>query len=217
MWINPTCRWVCIAGSFRFFGGYAIGFFMQSYFTKGVFGTGQEKVYFNGNAIVVSLCGFLASIIYARIADHYENKGVLNIKAYVCIASSALGIPFIILCTCVQFNIYFSLAMLAIEYLVAEGWVGPAITMIVNTISPGNKAFGTAAFLFCATMAGVISTAVLNQLQETYDVKNNPPRYGYILCAFVCFSYGGSIPFFALAGREYRKVMLSRQEAANDM
>lgn len=29
---NPTCRWVLIAGSFRFFGGYAIGYFMPAYF-----------------------------------------------------------------------------------------------------------------------------------------------------------------------------------------
>jgi MFS family permease len=103
-------------------------------------------------------------MIYAQIADRLEQKGNYFGKALVCILCGALGIPFIVLCTCVQFNIYFSLAMLAFEYLVAEGWVPPAITMVVNTISPENKAFGTAAFLFCATMAGVISTALLNEL-----------------------------------------------------
>ena len=29
---NPICRWVCIAGSFRFWGGYAIGYYMPAYF-----------------------------------------------------------------------------------------------------------------------------------------------------------------------------------------
>jgi MFS family permease len=32
IFINPTCRWVLIAGSFRFFGGYAIGYYMPTYF-----------------------------------------------------------------------------------------------------------------------------------------------------------------------------------------
>lgn len=171
MAVNPTCRWVTIAGSFRFFGGYAIAFFMQKYFVGGVFGDDVDSTYFYGNAVVVSICGFCSSIIYARIADHYESKGNYYSKALVCIACSALGIPFIVLCTCFQFNIYFSLVMLAIEYLLAEGWVPPAITMVVNTVSPENKAFGTAAFLFCATMAGVISTALLNQIQKVYETK----------------------------------------------
>jgi MFS family permease len=28
IFVNPTCRWVVVAGSFRFFGGYSIGYFM---------------------------------------------------------------------------------------------------------------------------------------------------------------------------------------------
>lgn len=30
---NPVCRWVCIAGSFRFWGGYAIGYYLPTYFS----------------------------------------------------------------------------------------------------------------------------------------------------------------------------------------
>lgn len=100
--------------------------------------------------------------------------------------------------------------MLALEYLFAEGWVPPAITMIVETISPENKGFGTAAWSFSATMFGVISTALLGQLQTTYDVKTYPSRYGYILCAFVVFSYAGSIPFFILGGRSYANFMIEK-------
>lgn len=211
MVVNPTCRWVTIAGSFRFFGGYAIGFFIQGYFTKGAFGCGEDNLFFIANALITSLCGFTSAMVCARIADHYEEKGYYWVKAIVCITSSALGIPFILLCTCLQFNIYFSLSMLAIEFLVAEGFVSPSMTMIVNTISPENKALGAAAFTFAATMAGVISTALLTEAQGYYDVANHPGRRGYILGAFVVFSYAGSIPFFALAGCEYNRFMLQRQ------
>lgn len=219
MVINPTCRWTTIGASFRFFGGYAIAFFMQNYFTKGVFGTDDSvtNIYFYGNAIVVSLCGFLSSIIYARFSERLEEQGNYFGKALVCILCSVLGIPFFLACTCIQFNIYFSLSMLALEYLVAEGWVPPAITMVVNSIDPKYKAQGTGAFLFFATMAGVISTALLNWINQVYDCKNHPERYGYFMAGFVVFSYAGSIPFFALAGKEYRELMVRRNAAQTDM
>ena len=56
------------------------------------------------------------------------------------------------------------MAGLALEYLFAESWIGPAITMVINTISPENKGFAVSAFLFFATIAGMISTTTLGAL-----------------------------------------------------
>ena len=97
IFINPSCRWVVIAGSFRFFGGYAIGFYMPSYFL-GVY-PDHKDAYTYGNAFVVSACGFLSSILGGMASDHYEKKGYLKTKATICIMSGLLGIPFIALCT----------------------------------------------------------------------------------------------------------------------
>jgi hypothetical protein len=36
-------------------------------------------------------------------------------------------------------------------------------------------------------------------------VKENPELYGKFLFFFVLVSYGGSLPFFYLSGREYTK------------
>lgn len=108
--------------------------------------------------------------------------------------------------------------MLGLEYLVAECWISPVITMLVNTVSKENKGFGTAAFLFISTLAGTVSTTLLNYFQTHYGAaeEGNGYMYGYILCAFVVFSYGGSVPFFILAGRSYKQVMLQRQAAGTD-
>ena len=86
--------------------------------------------------------------------------------------------------------------------------------MLINTISPQNKGFGmflmlftpiaVSAYLFFTTMAGTISTALLGVLSEAYDTKGHPERSGYIMCAFVFFSYLGSVPWFYLAGLSYR-------------
>ena len=88
------------------------------------------------NAFVVSVCGFISAITGGIISDKYEQKGYLRTKAYVCMFCSSMGIPTIILCTKFQNNFNFSIVMLGLEYLFAEGWISPAMTMVVSTISP---------------------------------------------------------------------------------
>ena len=107
------------------------------------------------------MCGLTSSLSGAYIADRWENSGNYMGKAYVCILSALLGIPTIALCTLVQSNFWFSLSMLGLEYLFAESWLGPSITMVINTISPQNKGFAVSAYLFFATVAGTIATELL--------------------------------------------------------
>lgn len=78
---NPTCRWVCIAGSFRFFGGYAIGYYLQSYF-GGVY-PDDYKLYGVLNAFVVSVGGFISALAGGYISDKYEKRYPM-IKSMVC-------------------------------------------------------------------------------------------------------------------------------------
>ena len=99
--------------------------------------------------------------------------------------------------------------MLALEYLFAESWMSPAMSMILNTISPDNKGFSMATFLFFSTIGGIISTAILGALDSNY-IHNKPHNsylHGYFLFLFVVISYGGSIPFMWLAGKSYKGEM----------
>jgi hypothetical protein len=116
------------------------------------------------NSVVVSLMGFTSAITGGVVCDYFEKKGIYMTKAYVCIFAGAAGIPMIMGCTLLQSNFYVSIGFLALEYLVAECWVSPAITMVVNTISSENKGFAVSAYLFCCTVAGTISTYMLGQL-----------------------------------------------------
>ena len=102
--------------------------------------------------------------------------------------------------------------MLGLEYLFAESWLGPSITMVINTISPENKGFAVSAYLFFATVAGTIATELLGVLQTQLKAKENPELYGYILFSFVLFSYAGSIPFMWLAGRHYTAFKIKEDE-----
>ena len=98
------------------------------------------------------------------------------------------------------------------EYLFAECWSSPAITMLINAISPENKGFAVSAYLFFTTISGTISTFLLGQFIQTYDLKDHKERYGYILCAFVFFAYLGSGPFFFLAGNSYKQHLVKKQQ-----
>ena len=101
--------------------------------------------------------------------------------------------------------------MLAMEYLCAENWIAPAITMLINTISTENKAFGVSAYLFFCTLGGTVATAIAQPLFNHFGVKENPQYSGRILACLVTFSYIGSIPFFYLGGRTYTKFKLEEK------
>ena len=81
IFINPTCRWVCIAGSFRFFGGYAIGYYMPAYF--GAIYPDEKNLYYLINSVVVSIGGFSSAMAGGYLSDNYE-KRYPTIKALVC-------------------------------------------------------------------------------------------------------------------------------------
>jgi hypothetical protein len=83
--------------------------------------------------------------------------------------------------------------------------------MLLNAISPENKGFAVSAYLFFTTLAGTLSTFLLGLFTETYKLKQHPERYGYILCAFVFFSYLGSVPFFYYAGNSYKRLLIKKE------
>lgn len=174
IFVNPTCRWATIGGSFRFFGGYSIAFFMPAFF-NGVYpdtideDSGATLIpyttyYFIANAFIVSGCGFVSSIVGGKVSDKYEKKGYFMIKAYVCIYAGVVGIPTSIFCLLFQNSFWFSIVFLALEYLNAECWFSPAIAMVLNTISPENRGFAVSAYIFCCTIAGTFATWLLGQL-----------------------------------------------------
>eukprot|EP00347_Sterkiella_histriomuscorum_P013234 403365495 len=211
IFVNPTCRYVCIAGSFRFFGGYAIGYFMPQYFA-GVYPDYFKVEYSIANSFVVSLGGFISAMSGGIISDKFE-KRIRNIKALVCIFAGVLGCPTIAVCLLYQHNFWVSITFLFLEYVVAECWTSPAITMLINTISPENKGFAVSAYLFFTTLAGTLSTFLLGEFKNVWNMDEHPEYIGYTLCAFVFFSYLGSIPGFIMAGKSYKEFLEKKKEA----
>ena len=99
----------------------------------------DKELYSSTNAFSMSVFGFISSIVGGYLGDKYEKKGVYMTKAYVCIVCSLLGIPTIAACLLINNNFWISMSSLSLMFLLGEGWLGNALTMIVNTITPKNK------------------------------------------------------------------------------
>jgi predicted MFS family arabinose efflux permease len=90
---SPTSRWVTIAGGFRFWAGYSIGFFVPSYFGSVYENEPNYTLKFGiMMATAVSFGGFCSSLIGGYISDKYEEKWAFT-KAAVCMVGTFLGIP----------------------------------------------------------------------------------------------------------------------------
>ena len=97
--------------------------------------------------------------------------------------------------------------MLGINYITAEAWGSPAITMLQDSVSPKNLAFSVSAYLFFTTIAGMVATEIMSSSQKYLDAENDTRIYGYTLCGMILVSYLGCVPFFYLAGRHYTGFM----------
>lgn len=200
----PCSRNVLIASSLRNFGGIIIAAYLPVFFGKN-FPTFKAE-YALLNAAAVSICGMVASISGGLIADKYEAKSYMT-KAWICIVGCALSLPLVALGTLSTSNFYLSVLCYALKVLVSGTYSGPAITMIQNTAPLSQQGNAISVYFFCITLAQTVGPAVFNAFANAYGCLANPALYGPLITASIGFSYIGSIPFWWMAGKEYKKFM----------
>ena len=81
------------------------------------------------DAILASVLGFISTLAGGLLSDRYHKKSYWT-KAIICILSGALAVPAMVLCTLYQSSFAFSISMLGINYIFAEAWGSPTITML---------------------------------------------------------------------------------------
>lgn len=112
---------------------------------------------------MASFVGFGSALAGGILSDRYRDKSHY-VKAIICICSSLFAAPFMILSLILQHNFWLSLGLLGGNYLIAEAWGSPAITMLQTVTNPKNMGFSISAYLFFTTMAGMIATWSLHNL-----------------------------------------------------
>lgn len=141
------------------------------------------------------------------ISDFFEKKDLMS-KAYICMIGSALALPCIAISTCYQASFWLSFFFIALKILVSGSWHSPCLTMMQNTTQSGTEGNIIGAHLFYTALAATISPAVFGYLANFLGAAANPSIYGFLLTGSTILGYGGSVPFFWLAGREYKRYML---------
>jgi len=97
------------------------------------------------------------------------------------------------------------MASLFFAYLTAEMWYGPAHAAVNNIFPSEFQGIAIAIFTLLGSFAGAAATYFLGFLNDSYQVNKKPELAGYLITAFVCFSYITCCPMFLLASREYEK------------
>ena len=104
-----------------------MAFYLPSYFQH-VYVT-YDKQFSVLNAVMASILAFLSALAGGILSDMYHSKTYMA-KSYICILSSVLALPPMVLCCIINDQFYVSVIMLGLNYLFAEAWGSPAITML---------------------------------------------------------------------------------------
>lgn len=136
--------------------------------------------------------GFTSNMVAGIISDKYEKK-YIRTKPYICCLMSFMAIPTTIICFSVNNSFPVSMTFLFLEYLLAEGWNSPAISMIQQVVDPSVKGVAISIYLFSVTIAGTVASVTVGAVSTAMHTKSNPALLGYI-CAVSC-----AVPsFFAI-------------------
>jgi hypothetical protein len=68
--------------------------------------------------------------------------------------------------------------------------------------------------VFWTAIAATLCPITFSSAANYLGAAANPALYGYILTGFAALGYWGSIPFWWLAGKSYKKHMLAQRENA---
>lgn len=200
----PTAKNVLMASSLRNFGGMIVSSFLPVFFGRNF--PAFKAEYAMLNALALSACGLTASLGGGIIADKFEKKSYWT-KAILCIQGCAISFPLIALGTLTTGNFYLSVLCYALKVLFSGTYSGPAITMIQNTSPQDQQGNVVSVYFFCITLAQTVSPVIFGQIANRMGCLTNPALYGPLITTFVGLSYLGSIPFWYLAGKNYKKVM----------
>ena len=191
-----------MAGSLRFFGGYAFGFFAPVFY-QAIY-RDYQKEYSLLNAGMAMLC-FISAIGGGILSDRWRIHDPMT-KAYIGMISSLGAVPFVAVCFQEQNNFWISISMLAGNYLISEAWASPTITMLLDSDQGGKPGLTISVYFLFATASGALSTFLVQNANIYLDALQHPSVNGSTLTAALLISYLGCVPAFYMAGRSYKKL-----------
>jgi len=127
------------------------------------------------NSLAVLIGGFTSNVIAGQLSDRLESR-YHKIKPWICVIQSLLGVITNCLCYLTTWNFYFSMSMQFLTYLLAEGWMSPAVAMIQFTIDAKYKGVAMAVFLCTTTMFGSLGIYVVGKVEDDLNITSQKEK-----------------------------------------
>lgn len=149
--VMPPFIVMWMSASFRFMGGYALGSWIQVFYRR-VYGISPTTISL-WLAVIIPVGGLAASYLGGTISDSFK-KRFISAPAWVLSSCSILAIPFLA-GTLFSDKYQISFLFLLGEYLFAEMWLGPAITIIQDITPPTLRTISSAIYFLSLAIGGL--------------------------------------------------------------
>jgi len=110
-------------------------------------------------------------------------------------------------------SFWLGMGCFSVFILLSSAFSGPAITMMQNTTEKSLQGSIISTYFFTITAAQTLGPLLIGKLAKHYGAISNPALYGPIITGMVILGFGGSCPFWYLAGKDYKRQMLIKREA----
>ncbi|GBG25100.1 Hexuronate transporter [Hondaea fermentalgiana] len=188
---RPTL-FLFIAAPLRFLGGFAVGAFLPQYFNRRF--PSYSSQYSTLNAILLSVAGASSAYLGGFLSDRWRRTDPRGAAWVPAIAGACGFIPF--LGVLFADNFYLAMFSLMLEYLIAEGWFGPAISILQSRLPGTVRGTSISIYMFVAGLVGSLAPSALGKLDDGVSWTG----LRFYLALFVGVSYlGSSLAFIAVA------------------
>ena len=203
-----------IAGFFRFWAGYSLGFLSGKFFEHRW--PDYNTTYSFAGAFIVIGGGLPASVLGGLLSEHLESK-IPSMKGLIAGLGALAATPFIFIAYVVQPSFWGSIVSYYIAYFIGEMWYGPSHAQINNMFPSEYQGFAVAVFNMFGSTAGALATLILSYMSQKYDGQKDHPDPtdqqkideakidGVILGWTVIASYCICGPLFIISGIKYGK------------
>eukprot|EP00904_Undaria_pinnatifida_P006872 jgi/Undpi1/3314/HiC_scaffold_15.g06688.m1 len=190
---EPLFILMIFGGMFRFMGGSIVVSYLPDFYSQMY--PDYNTIYSYLNASVVSFGGALSSYLGGLAADRWEKAGEKRARMYIAAIGALLGTPAFFLVIVVP-SFYASMFFLLVEFLFAECWHGPVLSVLQKHLPPRARGVGFGCYsLFTMSAGSLMSYAiglVLEDYTSDYAIK-------VTLILSVCGTYLASAIFHLLA------------------
>lgn len=185
---NKTVQLLFAASAVRFMAGFSIGIWAAPYFRAQFPDSAAEYAVIN--AFVVGVGGVTSSLLGGFLTDKFAPSDI-RYKAWVPMAGCLLAVPtWAAVVSAGDFRI--AMACLFAEYIVAECWFGPAVSILQGALPPTVRGTGQGVFSML-TAVGNIAPVIIGSLSASYPLQD-------VLLYFVPILYAISALLFYITG-----------------